>query len=155
MHVPDADEERRRAEMVQYIVTMAVLAVCTYTDIRWRRIYRSVIAAHLVLALILHLILRDNSLWSVLMGVVPGIGCLLMSAGTHESMGYGDAFLILSCGFSLGSERVLAVMFTAFFCVGIWAVGLLCFRRGKKKTGIPFVPFLLAGALVLGPGVLL
>lgn len=136
-------------------MTCAVLAICTYTDIRWRRIYKRVIAAHLLLALITHLALRDVALGSVLMGMVPGIGCLLMSAGTHEAMGYGDAFLILSCGFSLGSERVLAVMFTAFFCVGIWALWLICFRKGKKKGGIPFVPFLLAGAIVQGLGVLL
>ncbi len=141
--------------MIQYVVTCAVLAVCTCTDIRWRKIYRSVIAVHLLLALILHLALRDNTLWSVLMGLVPGIGCLLLSAGTRESMGYGDAFLILSCGFSLGSERVLAVMFTAFFCVGLWAVWLIVFRKGRKKTGIPFVPFLLAGAVVQGVGGLL
>ncbi len=141
--------------MVQYVMTCVVLAICTYTDVRWRKIYKSVIAVHLILALIVHLALRDNVLWAVLMGLVPGAGCLLMSAGTHEAMGYGDAFLILSCGFSLGSERVLAVMFTAFFCVGIWALWLICFRKGKKKAGIPFVPFLLAGAVVQGLGMLL
>ncbi|MCC8137289.1 MAG: A24 family peptidase [Clostridiales bacterium] len=141
--------------MSQYIVTCVVLAVCTYTDIRWRRIYRRMIAVHMVLAFVLLLALREHTLRSVLLGLVPGIGCLLMSAGTRESIGYGDAFLILSCGFSLGAENILAVLFTAFFCAGIWAVWLICFRKGKRKTCIPFAPFLFAGVLAQGLGVLL
>ncbi|MCD8336781.1 MAG: A24 family peptidase [Lachnospiraceae bacterium] len=141
--------------MMQAVLTGVVLVICSYTDIKNRKIYKSVIGAHLVLALIGHLALRDLTAVSILLGVVPGLGCILLSAVTKESMGYGDAFLIFSCGFSLGTDRVLAVMFTSFFCVGIWALWLVCFRHGKKKTAIPFVPFLLMGAVIQGLGALL
>lgn len=141
--------------MFQIVLTGLVLIICSYTDIKSRKIYKSVIGAHLVLALIGHLTFRDLTVLSVLLGIVPGAGCILLSAVSKESMGYGDAFLIFSCGFSLGTDRVLAMLFTSFFCVGMWALWLVCFRHGKKKTAIPFVPFLLMGAVIQGMGALI
>jgi len=141
--------------MVQSVLTGVVLIICSYTDIKSQKIYKSVIAVHLVLALIGHLVIRDLTAVSILLGIVPGLGCILLSAVSKESMGYGDAFLIFSCGFSLGTDRVLAMLFTSFFCVGIWALWLVCFRHGKKKTAIPFVPFLLMGAVIQGVGALI
>ncbi|MCC8103054.1 MAG: A24 family peptidase [Clostridiales bacterium] len=140
--------------MVQSVLTGVVLVICSYTDIKSRKIYKSVIGVHLALALILHLAFRDLTWLSILLGIVPGLGCILLSALSKESMGYGDAFLIFSCGFSLGTDRVLAMLFTSFFCVGIWALWLVCFRHGKKKTAIPFVPFLLMGEVIQGLGAL-
>ncbi|MCD7736222.1 MAG: A24 family peptidase [Lachnospiraceae bacterium] len=138
--------------MYQYGLTGAVLLVCTYTDIRYRKIYKCLIMGHLVLALILHIMIRDSSFISVLAGIIPGLICLLLSALTRQALGYGDAMLILSCGFSLGGESCLAALLTAFFCVGAWAFILICFRHGKGKTEIPFVPFLLAGVVLQGMG---
>ncbi|MCD8014085.1 MAG: prepilin peptidase [Lachnospiraceae bacterium] len=134
----------------QYILTGLVLIISAYTDIRYRKIYKSVIAAHLIAALILHLALQDCTVWAALMGLVPGLGFLLLAVVTHESMGLGDGFLMVSCGFSLGTWKWLAILFTSFFCVGLWALYLILFRGGKRKTTIPYVPFLLMGAVIQG-----
>ncbi|MCD7745387.1 MAG: prepilin peptidase [Lachnospiraceae bacterium] len=134
----------------QYILTGLVLVISAYTDIRYRKIYRSVIVIHLIAALVLHLVMQDCEAWAALMGLVPGLGFLLLAVITHESVGLGDGFLMLSCGFSLGTWKWLAVLFTSFVCVGLWALYLICFRGGKRKTAIPYVPFLLMGAVIQG-----
>ncbi|MCD8104032.1 MAG: A24 family peptidase [Lachnospiraceae bacterium] len=138
--------------MSQYVLTGTVLLVCVYTDIRYRKIYKWVIIAHLAASMILRLVMRDGLSGSIFTGTVPGLLCLALSFGTGQAIGYGDALLILSCGFSIGLQQGLAVLYTAFLCAGVWAAGLLLFRRGKRKTEIPFAPFMLAGAVIYGLG---
>ncbi|MCC8066282.1 MAG: A24 family peptidase [Clostridiales bacterium] len=136
--------------MIQYGVTGVILLLCSYTDIRYRKIYRIIIALHLSASLIIHLAVGKAWMVSAIAGIIPGLTCLLLSALSHQALGYGDAFLIISCGFSLGMQKCLAVLFTAFFCAGLWALGMICFRQGKRRTEIPFVPFLLSGLLLQG-----
>lgn len=134
--------------MYQLGLTGAILLICAYTDIRKHEIYKCVIAVHLILALLVHLATGNRQAVSLLIGMLPGMICLLLSVATRQALGYGDAFIILSSGFSLGLENILAILFAAFFCAGIWGLGLICLRRGNRRTEIPFVPFLFAGLLL-------
>ncbi|MCD7957233.1 MAG: prepilin peptidase [Lachnospiraceae bacterium] len=140
--------------MAQYILTGAVLLICAYTDIRKGGIYKIVIVVYLAAALLLHLITGDGFLPSSVIGLLPGVFCLAVSFLTGQEIGCGDAFLIMSCGFSLGFQKSLAVLYAAFLCVGLWALGLVLFAKGKRKTEIPFAPFMLAGAILQGLGVI-
>ncbi|MCD7884419.1 MAG: A24 family peptidase [Lachnospiraceae bacterium] len=138
--------------MAQYILTGVILLICAYTDIRKHGIYKIVIAAHLAAALILHLTTGEEFLLTSVVGTLPGVFCLALSFLTGQEIGYGDAFLIMSCGFSLGVQKGMAVLYAACLCVGIWAIGLVLAGKGKRKTEIPFAPFLLAGAILQGLG---
>ncbi len=136
--------------MYQYGLTIVVLTVCTYTDIRYRKIYRTAAAAYLALAALGHFATGDGTPVSFLAGMVPGLGFLLLSVAAKEEMGYGDGLLILACGFSLGFEFCMGFLLLAFLGAGIWAALLLVFRKGTRKSKIPLVPFLLAGAVLEG-----
>lgn len=66
-------------------------------------------------------------------------------------MGFGDVTLAGVLGLYLGwlGWGAFAVgLFAAFFIGGVVSVGLLAAGRAKRKTKVPFGPFLVAGALV-------
>lgn len=66
-------------------------------------------------------------------------------------MGFGDVKLAAVLGVYLGwiGWGALAVgAFAAFLLGGVFSIALLLTRRAGRKTGIPFGPWMLAGALV-------
>lgn len=138
--------------MYQYVLTLFLLVVCTYTDIRYRRVYGKAVAFYSVLALAGHL-LRPPDIWpEIIYGAVPGAACMVVSWITRQGLGYGDSILILVCGMTLGIGACAAFVFSAFLLAGIWAGVLFVFRRADRKKEIPFVPFLLAAFLLQGAG---
>ena len=80
-------------------------------------------------------------------GLVPGILFLFLSFVTRQGIGYGDSILIL-LGASVGIEAELEILLLAFALSGIWAVALLFRKKGNVQQEFPFVPFLLAGAVL-------
>ncbi|TFC59886.1 A24 family peptidase [Cryobacterium sp. TMB1-7] len=75
----------------------------------------------------------------------------LMAMAYPGGMGFGDVKLAGVLGLFLGylGWGELAVgSFAAFLLGGFYAVGLLVARRATRKSGIPFGPWMLAGAWV-------
>lgn len=68
--------------------------------------------------------------------------------GQHGAMGLGDVKLALGLGAILGAGlSVLSLVFATF--LGALVGGILAFRQGRSmKYGIPFVPFMAAGAML-------
>lgn len=131
--------------MYQQCVTAAVLAGCTYTDIRFQKIYKKAVWLYFALATVGRLTEGIAGLPEVLSGMAPGLCCLGISRATREGLGYGDSALILVCGISLGLWTCMETVMLAFFLAGIWAMLLLCRYHKAKKRSFPFVPFLLIG----------
>jgi leader peptidase (prepilin peptidase) / N-methyltransferase len=66
-------------------------------------------------------------------------------------MGFGDVKLAGVLGLFLGYlgwGELIVGAFAAFLLGGLFAVGLLLARRANRKSGIPFGPWMLAGAWV-------
>jgi leader peptidase (prepilin peptidase)/N-methyltransferase len=64
-------------------------------------------------------------------------------------MGFGDVKLAGVLGMYLGFlgwGPLLVGAFAAFLLGGVFALGLILTRRASRKTGIPFGPWMLAGA---------
>lgn len=84
----------------------------------------------------------------VLAGAAVGIVFLAVSKVTEEGFGYGDSLLILVLGIYLGFWNLLGVLVGAFFLSAVFSIFALTFGRVNKKTGYPFVPFLLVSYFV-------
>jgi leader peptidase (prepilin peptidase)/N-methyltransferase len=94
--------------------------------------------------------------WSALLRAV--IGCAILYAfyfilvfAYPAGMGFGDVKLAGVLGLYLGwvGWGALAVgAFGAFLLGGLYAVALLVTRRAGRKSGIPFGPWMLLGALL-------
>ncbi|MGC4904888.1 prepilin peptidase [Streptomyces cyaneofuscatus] len=80
---------------------------------------------------------------------------LLLFLINPNGMGFGDVKLALALGVALGWygwEVLFLGGFAGFLFGAAYGLGLVLLRRAGRKTGIPFGPFMIAGALV---GVLL
>lgn len=131
--------------MYQKILTAAILTVCAWLDIRYRKVYGSVILVYILFAAAGHLACGETSILVLGAGLVPGVICLLISLISREALGFGDSILILASGFSLGLQTCAGLVIWAFFLSGFWALLLLCRSRTNRRKEFPFVPFLLVG----------
>ncbi|MFC8728052.1 prepilin peptidase [Streptomyces bacillaris] len=88
-------------------------------------------------------------------GAVLGGFYLLLFLINPNGMGFGDVKLALALGVALGWygwEVLFLGGFAGFLFGAAYGLGLVLLRRAGRKTGIPFGPFMIAGALT---GVLL
>lgn len=81
---------------------------------------------------------------SLFQGAVPGIVLGIISWITREAVGYGDVWIITLLGIYLGIWDTATLVCIAFFFSSIAAVGCLVWKKFRRDTRIPFVPFLTA-----------
>ncbi|MDQ0794284.1 A24 family peptidase [Streptomyces sp. B1I3] len=84
-------------------------------------------------------------------GAALGGFYLLLFLINPNGMGFGDVKLALGLGVALGwyGWTVLcAGGFAGFLLGALYGVGLMVLRRAGRRTGIPFGPFMIAGALL-------
>ena len=79
----------------------------------------------------------------------PGSVFLLLALSTREQIGNGDGLLLLAMGGLLDERKIICICL-----IGLWLTFpvsflLIFLGRGSRKTRLPFVPFLLAGYLVV------
>lgn len=134
--------------MFQDIVTVTALIICSYVDIRYRKVEKRIAGIYAAAVLAGRLAEGGNGMAALLTGLVPGILFLFLSFVTRQGIGYGDSVLILILGASAGIEAELEILLLAFALSGIWAVVLFFRKRGNVRQEFPFVPFLLAGAVL-------
>nr|WSW67075.1 A24 family peptidase [Streptomyces sp. NBC_00995] len=92
-----------------------------------------------------------NWLSALLGGAVLGAFYLLLFLINPSGMGFGDVKLALTLGVALGWygwDVVFAGGFAGFLFGAVYGLGLVMMRRAGRKTGIPFGPFMIAGALL-------
>ncbi|WNI22757.1 A24 family peptidase [Streptomyces sp. ITFR-16] len=88
---------------------------------------------------------------ALLGGVVLGAFYFLLFLINPNGMGFGDVKLALSLGVALGWYGwavVFAGGFAGFLFGAVYGIALVAMRRAGRKTGIPFGPFMIAGALL-------
>jgi leader peptidase (prepilin peptidase)/N-methyltransferase len=79
------------------------------------------------------------------------VAYFLMAIAYPGGMGFGDVKLAGVLGLFLawlGWGELLVGAFAAFVLGGVFSIILLAFRRAGRKSGIPFGPWMLAGAWV-------
>lgn len=143
--------------MYQRLVTILMFAVCSYTDIRYRRIYTGSLILYSVLAVCGHIcgcVLLDgkNEMADMALGLFPGAVCIAVSWMSRQSLGYGDSILVAVCGLSLGMADCLQVLIAAMFLAGLFGLVLMVFFRKNRRYDMPFAPFLLLGMAAVMTG---
>ena len=137
------------------MVLISAFIVVTFIDLDHQIIPDGITLPGIVLGLILGpLVLRNPAIpWHTgfinsLIGMVVGGGIFyIIAVVSRGGMGGGDIKLIAMIGAFLGWKPVLLTIFVGSLfgaVVGIW---LMVFKGMKRKTPIPFGPFLVAGAL--------
>ena len=126
---------------------ISMLAIQSVWDWRYRQIPIAITLAGGVMGLLLSM-MRERSLIDLCMGLVPGLVCLGLGWITREAIGYGDGFLLCAMGMYKSLEDIVGIIVLASSLAGVFGMVLIIFCKKKGKDQIPFVPFLLVGAVV-------
>lgn len=118
-------------------------------DIRNRRLPIWLLAAGGIFASVFHVIWRGFPVILVVAGGAVGIVFLAVSKVTEEGFGYGDSILIGILGVYLGFWNLLNLLVVTFLFASGTAMAVLAKRKFRKKTVLPFVPFLGIGYVVI------
>lgn len=126
---------------------ISMLAIQSVWDWRYRQIPIAITLAGGVMGLLLSM-MRERSLMDLCMGLVPGLVCLGLGWITREAIGYGDGFLLCAMGMYKSLEDIVGIIVLASSLAGVFGMVLIIFCKKKGKDQIPFVPFLLVGAVI-------
>lgn len=138
--------------MIQSYVLLGTLGVHSIEDIRKKEITISITLFSGVIGALLHLFYWNQSIYTMLMGMLPGIGILILSRLTEGRIGLGDGIVFMLTGFYLGLQDNLLLMCISFLLAGIWGVLLLLVGHCAKNRKIPFIPFLFVGYILMMTG---
>lgn len=141
-------------QMWSNVAMMGMLTICSVQDIIWKQIRLDPVLGFGILGVIFHLLWQQQTIGSILMGMMVGIGLLLLSLLSRGRIGAGDGVLLIVTGVYLGLQKNLALLFYALLICGCFALFLLLTRRKRRQDAIPFVPFLLIAYIFLLAGVI-
>lgn len=121
------------------------LVICTILDIKTRSLPVWFMIVGNIAAVVFRLFNWNQrpGLW--LGGMAIGLIFLLVSKWTKEGFGYGDSWMILILGISLGLWDILLLLGIALTCSGVLACVLLIKGGWSRKISFPFIPFLMLG----------
>lgn len=131
--------------MIQSYVLLGTLGVHSIEDIRERKITVTVTLFSGIVGILLHLLFQNQSIFAMLLGMVPGILLLGLSQMTHGQIGAGDGIVFMLTGFYLGFVENMLLMLLSFTLAGIWGFLLLAAGCCQRRDRIPLIPFLFLG----------
>jgi len=143
--------------LVGLIYLVAVSVALTLIDLEEHRLPdRIVLPMYPVLAVLLTVASALSGDWGALLRAfigmaAMGLGYLVLALIAPQGMGLGDVKLAGALGLVLaylGWGPLAVGAFAAFALGGTFGIGLIVVRRAGRKTGIPFGPWMLAGAWV-------
>lgn len=131
--------------ILSQVVVMVFLILCSYLDVKYRRIPVSVYPIFMLISAAV-VVCEGRLDWRTWMiGMIPGIIMIVISFISHEKIGYGDSISIALMGILYKYEMVLSVCAVGFGI--IFLAGLIMMITGKAKLSdrLPFMPFLMVG----------
>ncbi len=131
------------------IILLGMLGLYAVEDIRKKRISVRYLWIFGAAGIAINLFQRSISLPDMLLGAAVGAALVAVSLLTRGNIGLGDGFLLMTAGVFLGGSSVLELLFISLLYAALVSLGMLAFRRWKRKREIPFVPFLLLGYLTM------
>ena len=165
---PAAGTDNEEEKML--ILSLSLLIICSYTDIKERGIDLRIIAAFFISVVILFTgvfvsgdkfeILKKSLMYepeiiNILSGLIPGLFLLAVCRITKGAVGMGDVYVVLLLGLMTGFEKTFAVLFLSMVMTALTGLACIAFGSKKKKDSLPYIPFVLGAfvsVMILGRG---
>lgn len=128
---------------MQKYVLLLLLIICAIEDFRKKEVTVAYILLFGIIGVVLHLFFPNCSIYSMLWGLLLGIGVMVVSAISRGGIGMGDGILLTVTGVYLGGYKNLEMFLLGVFLAGAWSLGLLVLKKKNRKEKIAFMPFLL------------
>lgn len=133
-------------KQLRYCGALIFLGILSHEDIKEKEISVKAVLIGAFAALVCRFISGQAAGMKMISGLLPGIGLMLLSMATKESIGKGDGIVVMALGLWLGGLMTFLTVCLALCTAGIFALIYLLQRRQEL---IPFVPCLLIGMEVL------
>lgn len=131
------------------LLLLAILVVLTATDLEQRRLPHLLLDPLIVVAALFVPFNPSVAPTSALLGAAAGVAFMgALGMIVRGGVALGDLLLVAPLGLILGWPGIFVAMFLAGILSAAVSIGLLVTRRAGLKSYIPFVPFLVAGAVI-------
>ena len=146
------------------LLSLLLLIMCSYTDLRERGISVMLLAAFLTSSILLMIgvsilgdkyvmlkgmLLYEPGVLSIVSALVPGIVLFAVSRISGGAVGMGDVYLILILGFMIGFEKITALIFVSTAITALFGMFYMISGRGGRKDSLPYAPFMLAAYICI------
>ncbi len=134
-------------DRVILVISVVLIVVAVYTDIRWRLIKNSITLPAIVIGLLLNILGSGwQGLLHSLIGFWVGAG-LMMIPFLFGQMGGGDIKLMAALGTLLGGHSILNIFFYTTIAGGVLAV-IVIIARGELASTLKRIWQLLKSILI-------
>jgi len=140
-------EYRGKKVEEKFLILMGIwLFLCSFQDIRRKEIHIMLLFVGIVMAFI-GVFQVNGTIENRILGVTLGGILLGMNVITRGQIGVADGIIVGILGITLGFYTCSGILLMALFVSAIVSLILIILKKAKRKTTIPFVPFLLLGYL--------
>ncbi len=129
--------------------SLIFLLQASYTDIKERSIYTPVCVVFAAAFLLIRFIKGGSGLMILIFPLMVFLSLFLFSRFSKSAFGEGDAWALASLSVSLYIGDFLYTLFLSLVFSGITGVFLILLFKRKSGITLPFMPFVLAGYLVM------
>lgn len=129
------------------ILTAVCLIVMSIADMVNRKVPLWMLAVQAALAAGMLLwggINGELSIGGICKALIPGIILVAIALSTRKA-GWADGVVLLLLGIQTDYEKCMVAVLMALFLMAALSAVLLVFRKVKKDTKLPFIPFLTMG----------
>ena len=129
------------------ILTAVCLIVMSISDMVNRKVPLWMLAVQAALAAGMLLwggINGELSIGGICKALIPGIILVAIALSTRKA-GWADGVVLLLLGIQTDYEKCMVAVLMALFLMAALSAVLLVFRKVKKDTKLPFIPFLTMG----------
>ncbi len=143
-----------RSQMVMFLGGLLIIVFLVFSavfDLKYMILPDFSTVILIIIAIIGILIGRpqESPVQFILSAVVAAGFLLILNLMTKgKGMGMGDVKLAVFIGLFLGFPKIIVAFYVAFIVGAVIGLLLIFFKKAKKKTQIPFGPFLILGTLV-------
>jgi prepilin signal peptidase PulO-like enzyme (type II secretory pathway) len=140
------------SNLISWILGLIIIVALVFSavfDLKYMILPDGATIALVILTLIIFF-LNKSGLQNAIMAALVSTGFLLVLnlITKGKGMGVGDVKLAFFMGLFLGYPKVVVAFYVAFIVGALISLVLLILGKIKKKTQIPFGPFLILGILV-------
>ncbi len=133
--------------MLVFIVVLVWLVVMSVMDVRECRVpvWMLVLGCSFTMMItVVRCVSGMENCGVLLCGMVPGVLLLALALAT-KLVGYGDGVVLVCLGALSNAKISILILTIGLVLAAIFSLGLLICKKAKRKTTIPFLPFLAAG----------
>lgn len=133
---------------ISYAVWFLFLLAVSWQDIKRKEISAKLLILIGIVGTSIQFFEGTVSLGSWFGGAALGAVLLFLGFVTREDIGYGDGWLVLVMGMSLGFQTSFLALLLALGISALAGGFLLVFKRVNRSYRIPFAPFLFLGCIL-------